>query len=194
MKRTFFIIPGFKQKATDEQFKWLTKLLKSKGFDVVNVPVDWKYRTASDYARDFKVFYDKHRSQSNYVLGFSYGAVIALLTASELRPNKIYLCSLSPDFKEDLSSMTPWVKKMIGKKRVLDIKKRSGRAIAKNLDIPSVLFYGEKEARLYPQLKVRCEETNKLAKSSKLVVVKDAPHRLNHLNYIEAIHRELDSL
>jgi pimeloyl-ACP methyl ester carboxylesterase len=129
--RTFFIIPGFKQKPNDKQFTWLEKFLKEKGFVAIKVPIAWDRRTMSDYVEDFIEVYKKHKSQMNYVLGFSYGAVIALLTANILKPNKIYLCSLSPDFKEDIHSMSPQIKKLVGRKRLAVARKNSGTQVAK---------------------------------------------------------------
>jgi len=189
--RTFFLIPGFKQRTTDPQFTWLKAFLRKKGFRAVAVPNEWKNRTISDVAQDFKEFYKKHKSGTTRVLGFSYGAVIALLTANELKPRKIYLCSLSPDFKEDAAGMRPWIRKYIGKRRFQDAGKRSGRKIARALKIPSVVFYGTSEGESYPRLKVRCEETAKLAGNSRLVVVGGAPHKLSHPEYAEAIKQEM---
>lgn len=190
-RKTFFIIPGFKQKAGDKSFLWLEKFLKGQGFAVINVPITWERRTIIDYVDDFIGVYKKHQSKENYVLGFSYGAVTALLSANAVKPKKIYLCSLSPDFKEDVSAMTPWLKKYVGKRRIAQSLKTSGREIAKNLKIPSVVFYGEAEAEHYPQTKVRCEETSKLAVRSKLVVVEKSPHQIDFPAYQIAIMKEL---
>ena len=189
--KTLFLIPGFYQKATDHCYRWLTKYLKSKGYDVIAVPVHWKNRTMTDYVRDFEKFFLQRMGTKNYFLGFSYGAVIAFMTTSRLGPEKVYLCSLSPDFKEDASSIKSYELKLIGKKRFADVKTRSAKKIAKELKIPSVLFYGEVEGKKYPQLKKRVEETVKLSSRTKLVIVKDAPHKIDHPEYIKAIKREI---
>lgn len=191
---TFFIIPGFKQKSSDTNFRWLISYVKKKGFNVILVPIKWNYRVMSDYIEDFKKYYLAHKSITNYILGFSYGAVIAFSSANELSPNKIFLCSLSPDFKEDISSMKAWVKKIVGTKRLKDTRARSAKSIAQNLNVPSIIFYGEKEGRHYPQLKTRCEETAGLAKNSKLVIVPHAPHKIDHPKYVEAVRNQLEIL
>lgn len=185
--KKIFIIPGFKQKATDKQFVWLKKFLITKGFSVSLVPITWERRTMTEYAVEFESFYERHKAKDNYILGFSYGAVVAFITANKLKPKKIYLCSLSSDFKEDVRSMKPRIVKYIGKKRISDLLKRSGREIAQDLVVPAVVFYGEKEGRQYPQLKIRCEETAKLARKAKLVVVKGSPHAIDHPEYVTAI-------
>ena len=190
--KTFFVIPGFKTQAKDRQYKWLVKFLEDKGIKVIKTPVFWNYKTLSENAEEFVSFFNKNKTKENYILGFSYGAVIALLTASLLNPKKIYLCSLSPDFSEDRSLMESSIKKYIGKKRYVDTKTRSGRKIAQELFVPAVIFYGEKEGKEYPQLKKRCEETARLAKNSKLIVVKNSPHQIDFPLYVEAIKNTLD--
>lgn len=185
--KTFFIIPGFKQKANDKSFVWLKKILVEKGFYVVVVPVKWNRTTLTDCALSFEDFFDKNKSIENYVLGFSYGAVIAFMTAEKLQPKKLFLCSLSSDFKEDVSSMSNAIKRYIGKRRVDDCFTRSGKDIAKKLSISTVVFYGEKEGVEYPQLKKRCEETACLARKAELVIVEDSPHDISFPSYKEAL-------
>lgn len=188
--KKIFIIPGFKQKATDKQFMWLKKFLVEKGFNVSLVSITWDYRTMTDYVLEFENFYKKNKVDENYVLGFSYGAVIAFITANKLKPKKIFLCSLSPDFKEDIPNMRQWVLNYIGKNRVADFLTRSGKKIAEELTVPATIFYGEKEGRQYPQLKIRCEETVKLAKQARLVIVKKSPHNISNSEYVVAIKAE----
>jgi pimeloyl-ACP methyl ester carboxylesterase len=195
-RKTFFIVPGFKMSSTSRSFLWLRRFLEQKGFKVLIAPITWNYRTMDDYVAEFKVFYEKNRSKENYLLGFSYGAVIALLSANDLRPEKVYLCSLSPDFKEDLPmmkspEMKSWIDRFVGKRRLAEIKRRSGREAARNLQIPSVVFYGGFEGEKFPSLRIRCEETASLAKRSKLVIVKDAPHDIRYPEYQKAILRML---
>jgi hypothetical protein len=189
--KTFYIIPGFGMQAGHKSFKWLITFLEGKGFNVVKVPVDWNYKTLSKNTLEFINFFNKNKGINNYVLGFSYGAVITLLSANIIKPKKIYLCSLSPDFKEDIKSMRKDIVKYIGKRRFADAYTREGKKFAKELNIPSVVFYGEAEGKKFPSLKARCAETAKLAQNSKLVIVKDAPHEIDFPTYITAIKNEL---
>ena len=189
MKKNF-IIPGFKQKPTHKSFVWLKEFLNQKGFEVVLVPITWERRTMTNYVSEFENFYNKNKTQENYIVGFSYGAVITLMTAEKLKPQKIFLCSLSPDFKEDVKYMSSFIRRYIGKRRVADCLRRSGHDVAKTLTIPAVIFYGEKEGKQYPRLKKRCEETAHLAKNATLVVVKDSPHDISHHEYVQAIKKQ----
>ncbi|RJQ36692.1 hypothetical protein C4552_02245 [Candidatus Parcubacteria bacterium] len=187
--KTIFVIPGWQEKTSSRNYGWLIKFLKHKGFRVFGVPIKWKYRVVSDYVIDFKKFYREHRTGNDYFLGFSYGAVIAFMTAGEFKPKQLYLCSLSPDFREDRTAMKSWVRKLIGKRRFEDTRTRSARTIAQTLTMPTTIFYGAVEGRRFPQLKIRCEETAALAKRAKLIIVEDAPHKIDHPKYIEAIKK-----
>lgn len=66
----------------------------------------------------------------------------------------------------------------------------SAEKIAKELTIPTTVFYGEAEGKKYSQLKIRCEQAEKDIKKSKLIVVKEAPHEINYPEYIKAIKKE----
>jgi len=185
--KTMFIIPGFKESVTDSSYKNLKKFFESKNYQVKLVPISWDYKTMSDYIQQFEDFYDKNKSESNHVLGFSYGAVIAFSSAEELGIKKLYLCSLSPDFSEDVMGMQDWIKKYIGVRRLKDCLTRSGREIAKTLTVPTVIFYGQKEATEFPQMLKRTLETQKLAKKVRVIEVKGAPHDISHPAYRDAI-------
>jgi len=185
--KNIFVIPGFKQRTNDASFHWLQKFLKAKGYKVIMAPITWNRRTMNDYVVEFEKFYLKHKADENYILGFSYGAVIALMAGERLSPKKLFLCSLSSDFKEDLPRMKKWIIRYLGKRRVAEIATRSGRKVAKELSIPTIVIYGEEEGRQYPELKIRCEETVRFAKNARLLVAKDSPHNISHPGYINAI-------
>jgi pimeloyl-ACP methyl ester carboxylesterase len=189
--QTFFLIPGFKDQISNPSYKWLVVFLKDKGFRVIETPVTWAHKTLSKNAAEFADFFNEHKTDENYVLGFSFGAVLAFLTANTLKPQMIFLCSLSPAFKEDANLEVPWQIRYVGKKRLTDLDTYSAKKLAIDLQVPSVIFYGEQEGVDYPKLKTRCEETARLAKNSKLIVVKDAPHKINFPAYQTAIKEAL---
>ncbi len=193
--KTFFLIPGFKMQIRDKPYVWLVKYLEDQGIRVVKTLVVWNYRTLSQNTNEFISFFNKHKGEENYILGFSYGAVIALLAADIVKPKKIFLCSLSPDFVEDWNDLMPDLmlreRKLIGKRRYADTQTRSGKELARKLLVPAVVFYGEVEGKKYPALKKRSEETVHLAKNATLVVVKDAPHQIDFPAYIDALKKEL---
>lgn len=191
MKKTFFLIPGFGMQISDNMYSWLVSFLEESNFKVIAVPVTWSRRTVSQNAADFLIYFNLHKTEENYILGFSYGAVIALLTAEQTKPNTLFLCSLSPDFVEDRATMPKDITKYIGKKRYLDTKTRSAHTLAKKLKVKTIIFYGEQEALKFPSLKKRAEETVSMAKNVKLIVVSDAPHDISYPTYQTAIKKQI---
>jgi pimeloyl-ACP methyl ester carboxylesterase len=189
--KTFFIISGFKTQVTKSEYEWLITYLEGKGVRVIKVPVKWNRHTLTENANEFISYFNAFKSKENYVLGFSYGAVITLLTANILKPKKVFLCSLSPAFKEDSESEDSSLIHYIGKKRFADLSTYYAKTLAKNLQIQSVVFYGEKEGDMYPKLKKRCEDTAQLAHNSRLVVVKDASHQIHFSTYQEAVKKAI---
>jgi pimeloyl-ACP methyl ester carboxylesterase len=193
MTKTFFIIPGFKSQATDTAYRWLVSFLKKQKYSVKHVPITWDRCTVTQNAAEFLEYFEMHKTGENYVLGFSYGAVIALITAECTKPKELYLCSLSPDFAEDVEAMPKWLRTYIGKRRFADANTRSGIALAKALKVRTTIFYGEGEGVEYPPLKKRCENTAKLAQQATLVIVPDAPHKIDFPAYQEAIKAHIAS-
>jgi len=194
IQKTFFIVPGFRMQPKSTAFSWLVKCLKTMDFLVYEVPIHWKNRTLTQNTQELINFYTKNKGDKNYILGFSFGAVLTFLTANKLNPEHIYLCSISPAFKEDKYTNQKEINrvlKVIGKRRFLDAKNRSAVNLAKNLKCKNTIFYGEEESKRYPKLKKRCEQVHRLARKSKLVVVENAPHKIDFSSYIQAIKTEL---
>src|SRR5579872_1101996 len=98
MSKLIFIVPGFKHQANEPQYKWMKIYFKSLGFGVKVVPILWDRRVMSQYIEQFKDYYSRNKGDTNYVLGFSFGAMIAMISAPNLHPTRLYLCSLSPYF------------------------------------------------------------------------------------------------
>jgi pimeloyl-ACP methyl ester carboxylesterase len=157
------------------------------GFNVKIVDIHWNNRVMSDYVQQFRKYYERNKTETNYVLGFSYGAMITLISAPELKPDKIYLCSLSPYFNEDLKHLKPAWKKFIGQHRFNDFSKFSADKITTQVTAPTIIFYGGAEAAKYPRLKHRCEQAAQSIKGAKLVIAPNAPHDISHPTYIQTI-------
>jgi pimeloyl-ACP methyl ester carboxylesterase len=188
--KKLFIIPGFKQKATDDAYRWIKTVAKKSDWHVVAVPITWNHRTLSQNTEEFISFFNKHKVQHNQILGFSYGAVIAFLSAATTNPDHLHLCSLSPDFEEDQAKMPLDIQYYIGKRRYADILTRNAKSIAEKITAPTTIYYGSIEASLFPQLKNRAERTAKDLRA-KLIEINGAPHQIDHPEYKKAI---LDNL
>ena len=185
--KTLFIIPGFTHHPGQPPYRKLKTHFEKKGFKVVMVPITWRWKVMSDYVEQFKKIYKKYPAENVTVLGFSFGAMTALIAAKELQPDRLVLCSLSPYFKEDHGSLRWWWKGVVGANRMKDFAKYSADALAKSLKIPTIFFYGSVEASKHPMLKARIETMAKRIPGSQVIVVKDSPHDIGHPEYFKAI-------
>jgi len=188
--KKLFLIPGYTHKISDKKHRFLLEDLRGK-YDIESVRIDWKNHVMSDYVDQFIDQYEKKKAKTNYVFGYSFGAMIALITAKQLQPNKLFLCSITPYFSEDLSSLKTWAKKIVGKRRMDDFQKWSAKKSTKGLTVPTKVFYGDREGKKYPDIKARAEKTSRAIKNSKLIIVPNAPHDITHPDYRAAIKREL---
>jgi esterase/lipase len=187
MAKTIFIATGFKEAASDSQYDWLRQFFAEQGFTVRIPNIIWSRKVMSDYVSQFEEYYTKYATDTNCILGFSCGAMIALITAQKFRPDRLLLCSLSPYFAEDLPTMRPSWKTILGHRRVTDFANFSARALANQIAMPTNVFYGTVEAKYYPQLKNRCEETAARIPHATITAVPDAPHQIDYPTYVTAI-------
>lgn len=198
MTKTAFLISGFElnRTAAHEQYAGLRNAVTAKGYKVVPVDIDWKYRTMSHFVRDFKALYSKRASQQNIIIGNSFGAMAAMITAPDLKPDTIILCSLSPFFKEDIPGFQPPEKlyKWFGKRRVADFSDISAKEAADAINktkTKCILFYGEQEKKMYKKLVRRVKSTANDLKGSQLAEIPNAPHSFRDPAYIEFINSVL---
>ncbi len=184
--KNLFIIPGFGDSFLNKSYEYLLILAKKKEYNIYGVPIDWKYKTLNEYTKQFETFYNKHKGKSNTVLGFSYGAAIAFITATYLKPDVLILCSLSQTFKEDFDALNKHkvlIIKSIGKKRWISGNSFEARKIAEKITSKTTILYGELEAKHSPQLEKRSLETSTLIKNVTLIKIKDTPHIIDSIGY-----------
>lgn len=189
--KKLFIIPGFKEKKSDKQYQKLKKVLSSNGYEVLISPIDWNYKVLSGQVNQFKEFFNKNKSGDNSILGFSFGAMIALVCAKELNPNKLFLCSLSPYFKEDLDKIPQRWKNLMGKKRINDFSNISFSQAVLGLQVETKVFLGELEARKFSVLEKRCMAVQKKIPQSQLIRINNAPHDIGNEHYIRALQKNI---
>lgn len=191
--KTAFLISGFNmnQCAADPKYAPLREAVAAQDYNVVPVPFTWNHKTIEQYVELFVDFYEKNKGDYNVVIGNSYGAMVAFLSAPKVRPNRLLLCSLSPFFKEDASKTTlefrlAW----FGKRREAAMQSLSAKETAKLLNqtnIDVTLLYGEQEKEMYPHLVERVKDTARDLKAAQLVEVAGAPHSSRDPAYIKGI-------
>lgn len=198
MKKAF-IISGFSmnQHAGDPKYSELHKTVQSKGYEVVPVPIYWNRRTVSDYVKEFVTFYEKNKGdEENIVIGNSFGAMVAFLSAPLVKPNRALVCSLSAYFKEDMPKQKQsYMLRRFGKRRTADSHLISADKTAQQINelgLSITFMRGEKENwGRFIMLSERVEQSASAVKNSKLVIVPNCPHVFRDPAYIQGISREL---
>lgn len=188
-----YIIPGFTHTGNEPGYKKTAALFRKKGYTPIIFHPAWKRKTVTDVAVDFLNFYEqkKHAHTKFSLLGFSFGAIIALITAGKIHPEKLFLCSLSPYFSEDLPNIPGWWKKFIGKRRVDDFSALSCKRLCALISSKTHIFVGEIEITRYPQLLIRAAHPHTLIKLSELTVIPKAKHDIGQKEYLQAISEKL---
>ena len=182
-KKTIFIIPGFNHLPTDKAYKQIVKILKKDGYSPILVNIPWKKATILENTKYFLKEYKKINSKNKYILGFSFGAMIAFIASTKVRSNGLILCSLSPFFKEDLP-----VSKIVAKKNK-DFYKLRSVSLAKKIKSEQILMmYGAQEAR---SLIRRANDTfNHISSANKfLFSIYKTEHDIGDKRYLNKIHQ-----
>ncbi|OGH12048.1 MAG: hypothetical protein A2857_03565 [Candidatus Levybacteria bacterium RIFCSPHIGHO2_01_FULL_36_15] len=187
--KTIFIIPGFKHLPTNKAYKEIAKILKSQGYLPVPVTIRWRQTTISQNCEYFLKKYKTINSKKKYILGFSFGAMIALLASTKVSVRGLILCSLSPYFREDLSKVNnSWISSLITQ-RYQDFSKLHCATLAKKIKAKQILMlYGTKEAR---SLKKRVRQAfGQISSTHKyLIPIKKTEHDIGDRRYLNKIHQ-----
>lgn len=182
-----FIIPGFRQKPTQKVYKQLSSLLKTRGFTPIVVPVDWRQKTISENSEYFLKMYKKIPSSRKYVLGFSYGAMIAFVSATKLPVQGLILCSLSPYFKEDLDNLSRSEYSTLPELYYQDFSKLQFNTLSKKIKAKKLfMIFGMKEEL---PLIIRSIDTFHTisAESKYLIAIRNTYHNISDKKYLRAI-------
>lgn len=186
MKKIAYIIPGYSEShLVQKSYGKIAKFFLAKGITPVQVDINWDLKKPIDFEKHNQQFFKKFQKSNNskiYVLGFSYGAMIALLTAAKTKPSELILCSLSPYFTEDYKIIKPqWL--------------RWWKQNYKN----DFSFKAIPVTRAKVYLIVGAKEHNSVQRRSRLarqqiggpavIKIKDAKHNLNHKEYLLGLEK-----
>lgn len=192
MRKVAFIIPGFGYSPKREEYQSIGTLFQQKGIEPIYVEVDWKYSIISDNVADFVKLLKETKADYKYILGFSFGAVIAYLSATQEKVHTLILCSLSPYFSEDLTNIKDSWKKHTGKKRIEDFEKISNSKLAAKINSESYLLFGTKEG---PEIETRAKNTYDSLKNKKhLISIDGVKHKLEDERYLKQVKQIISQL
>lgn len=164
-------------------------MLKREGYSPIPVDIPWRKTTISQNTKHFLKEYKKIKTKNKYILGFSYGAMIAFLASTKIRTSGLILCSLSPYFKEDLAKTKENWKSKLMMKRLQDFSSLHCQTLAKKIKTKQVLMlYGAKESKT---LIKRVKEAYKQIDSTDkyLISIKKTEHNIGDKKYLFTIHK-----
>lgn len=188
-RKTIFIIPGYRHKTTNKAYKEIAKILKKEGHSPILIKIPWRKTTISENTEYFLKKYRKTNTRKNYVLGFSFGAMIAFLASTKVNVSGLILCSLSPYFQEDLPKMKRRLLSPLVTKRYQDFTGLHCATLARKIRAKQIhLLYGTKEDK---SLKKRIFDTYRQIPSAQkyLVSVKKTEHDLASRRYLDKIYQ-----
>lgn len=190
--KTLLFVPGYRENNNSRDYESVLDLFRDAGCDVHFVNIDWKRTTVNEWVSQLLAVYDQ--IDGDVVLaGFSFGAVTALVAASQRPASEIWLFSLSPFFSEDLSHLKSWETKQLGKRRVAAAANTSFRSVSGVVHCPVKLFVGSREIARWPEMKARFNEASCAFSDVTPIVVEGVGHRVDHKLYAAAIARAIEN-
>jgi esterase/lipase len=192
MQKVVYIIPGFQENSDAEIYKKISKSFIRLGIKPIFIHINWKAknRLMRDYLKQFIDIYKKINIEDNtvYLFGFSTGAWIAFMASLEIEPKKVFLCSLSPYFKEDMKLWTKaWING-IGYNRFNDFKNHKFNSLVKRFKSKAIIFVGKNEDPKGVMIR-RSNIAHESIKNSKLVIIPNAEHNIRQKEYLKAVKK-----
>ena len=188
-----YIIPGHGETHLRQRvYGKVGKIFAGRGITPTQVEIDWNYaepKSFTEYQKQFLKVYKKSKNTEVYVLGFSFGAMIAFLTAAKAKPDVLILCSLSPYFKEDLKNLKPaWVKWW--RKNFIDNNYTFAK-LAPKVKSQVILIVGGEESKV---CLIRAKEAKKKLSNAHLYIAKGAKHKIGQKEYLHEIEKVVSRL
>lgn len=187
-KKIIFIIPGFRQLSTNKAYKEIAKILKKEGYFPILVAIKWKNSTILQNTEYFLKVYKKIKHRKKYILGFSYGAMIAFIASTKVSVSGLILCSLSPYFQEDVIKIKNRnAFSILMEARFKDFSKLHSGMLAEKIKAKKVLMlYGSQETKV---LIKRVKETfgKVLSPQKHLISIKKTQHNIGDRRYLNQI-------
>lgn len=188
-KKIVFIIPGYKHKPSHRAYSQLAKILKSEGYHPILITIPWEQSTISENTVYFLKEYKKIRAKKKYILGFSFGAMIAFIASTKVSACGVILCSLSPYFKEDLTKAPTSFSSSGTRMLYKDFSQLRCSTLAKQVKAKQILLlYGTNEAK---SLTKRVSQVYRhISVTQKhLIPIKDTEHDIGDRKYLYTIRQ-----
>lgn len=193
-RKPVFIIPGFKQRSQNKAYKEIAKILKTEGYFPIPVSIPWRQTTISQNTEYFLKKYKKINARKKYILGFSFGAMIAFIASTKVNVSGLILCSLSPYFREDLPKVNSRWNSLITPQRYEDFSNLHCATLSKQIKAKkTLLLYGSREAKSLIK-RVKCAFYQISSPQKILISVKETDHNIGDRRYLYMIHKAAKNL
>ena len=189
--KTVLFVPGFQEDVNSRDYKNVFDVIKSKGYLVQFVSIDWKRTIVDDWVSQLELEYQNYDAKEIILAGFSYGSLTALIAATKQNPSELWLFSLSPYFADDIAELKQTWLRAIGKRRTRAFSYLVFGSLAEKIQCKTLLFVGELEVKKYSLIGRRAHLAQKYIKRSQLYTVPAAGHDIGHPNYIAVIKSAL---
>lgn len=181
-----YVIPGFRHKPKQKAYKTMATMLRNQGFTPIIVPLSWRKSTISENTEQFLRVYKKINTRKKYILGFSFGAMIAFLASTKVSTSGLILCSLSPYFKEDIVRVK---RSSVSSRMKDDFSTLHCATLAKQIKAKQIrMLYGAKETKsLINRVTYAFDHISSTQKY--LIPVKSTEHDIGDKKYLYQIHQ-----
>ncbi|MFZ2049015.1 MAG: hypothetical protein WAV25_01835 [Minisyncoccia bacterium] len=192
-KRIVYIIPGLGESyKTRRAYKTIARMFMARGISPIHVDIDWDRNSKilfKDYVEQFLKQYKKPKDTDVFILGFSFGAMTAFLSANRTKPKALILCSLSPYFKEDLVNLKPkWLKWWRDNSIKSDY---SFSKVVRSIKAKTYIIVEDVDAK---NIQIRAREAHRDIPNSSLYIAKGAKHNINQKEYLDTTERVINKL
>lgn len=186
------IIPGLTDEVVIEPYERIAGYFKSNGFDPAVLYPDWTKKNTKDWVSAVQGLVEGGSNELS-ILGFSMGAMVALLSSTVVSVDNLILCSPSGYFKEYAPLLTDddmtWALE-----NITDFQELSAKAILKKSHATkSYLLAGDRELKEWKDFRKWIGDIQRQTNWD-LKTVKDTGHEIESEEYQDAVSKLVDSL
>lgn len=188
-----YIIPGYLFSPEQKQYQKIAEYLQAKNIDPIPVPIAWKERTITESVASFLELDKQQHAIKKDILGFSFGAIIAMIASTSIPVDTLILCSLSPFFQEDLPLIPAKYTQDLTTKQIEEFEVMNNKAIIRNSTARKIiLLYGTSEG-VFVEKRAKDTFAN-ISSEKQMIVIDGVKHKIEDEKYQRAIQEVIEKL
>lgn len=183
MQKTLYIIAGLGSTAKGLEGVPLAVAAKKKGYHIRPIHITWARRVPTQWIQEAA---QQITEQNASILGFSFGAFVAVALAQQILFKKMFIASLSPYYADDVKRIPKSWKKIVGKRRVIDA---AHYHFPSDIKTPAIFFAGMGEGPFVMRRVKRAYA--KWAGLKKLELIPGVGHNIGNPDYTARVLKYL---